>query len=118
MRGHPVSRSCLVLWRHDVRSCWREEARNGIMSGGALTALLEMSNSGNADVRILCGAIICRLSSEVDRSEEIVQAGAVPSLITLSNWTHFPTTTVHCVHFQFIEADFAPESLLKGLFLL
>ena len=54
-------------------------------------ALLEMSNSGNADVRILCGAIICRLSSEVDRSEEIVQAGAVPSLITLSNWTHFPT---------------------------
>ena len=50
-----------------------------------------MSNSGNADVRILCGAIICRLSSEVDRSEEIVQAGAVPSLITLSNWTHFPT---------------------------
>ena len=37
------------------------------------------------------GAIICRLSSEVDRSEEIVQSGAVPSLITLSNWTHFPT---------------------------
>ena len=92
MRGHPVTDVVWYCGAMMFALAGEKKARNGIISqDGALMALLEMSNSGNADVRILCGAIICRLSSEVDRSEEIVQAGAVPSLITLSNWTHFPT---------------------------
>jgi hypothetical protein len=92
MRGHPVSDVVWYCGAMMFALAGEKNARNGIISeDGALSALLEMSNSGNADVRILCGAILCRLSSEVDRSEEIVQAGAIPSLITLSHWTHFET---------------------------
>lgn len=92
MQGHPVSDVVWYCGAMMFALAGEKNARNGIISApGALNALLEMSNSGNADVRILCGAILCRLSSEVDRSEEIVKAGAIPSLITLSHWTHFQT---------------------------
>jgi len=68
------------------------DARSEILAhDGALSELLRMSMSKNQDVRILCGAVLCRLSNDVERSEQIIKAGAVPSLMRLAHWTHHAT---------------------------
>ena len=69
-----------------------KEARMRISAQpGALKALIEMANSEAQDVRVLCGAVLCRLSADIERSEATVQAGAIPALIKLSHWKHHRT---------------------------
>ena len=68
------------------------DARSKILSfDGALDELLKMSMSKNQDVRILCGAVLCRLSNDINKSEQIIKAGAVPALMRLAHWTHHAT---------------------------
>ena len=69
-----------------------KDARSKIIAhDGALDELLKMSMSRNQQVRILCGAVLCRLSNDIERSEQIIKAGAIPSLMRLAHWTHHQT---------------------------
>ena len=69
-----------------------KDARSKIVAHeGALDELLRMSMSNSQQVRILCGAVLCRLSNDIERSEQIIKAGAIPSLMRLAHWTHHQT---------------------------